>query len=134
LKLSVRDFISFFIFWVSVIFSLDCVISEMNEKVSNVFGVVNLRRCSDVTFFIPVKLCYSSNCRHQHVNPNVEFTFVVKKNVLHVFLNDEGMVLICIFFNVLSNFINFFFYKNSVPSVWIFSRLNNPNRVFYFFR
>lgn len=133
MKLSVRDFISFFIFWVSVIFSLYCIISEMNKEVSYVFSVVNLWWSSDVTFFIPVKFCYSSNCRHQHVNSNVKFTLIVKKNVLHVFLNYKWMLLIGMFLNMLCNFIHIFFHKYSIPSIWIFSRLNNPNRIFYLF-
>lgn len=86
-----------------------------------VFDVKLVRRCANVTLFIPISPEKSVNMSDQQVVSNIELSSLVQKRSIDIKLNYEGLLntilMLPLSFNDLVQFICLINYCNSVSSV-----------------
>lgn len=90
MKFIVGNLISFLVLSVLVGILLDCVISEMDEKVGVSFEAKKGRSSSNVALGIPVCLHHSVKAGEQHIVPNIKLATFIEQWFLDVLLKYEG--------------------------------------------
>ena len=136
------DFISVLKLSIILMIFLNSIISQMNKDIFLILRVtVKLKTaCTNIALFVPIcfyaivlnkKINYQWN--EQIVTSNVEFSFLIKKRLLNIFLNDKCAWISLIFFlsrilfiNKLFNWFQFRMNSNSLTSIWVLARFNNP--------
>lgn len=83
------DFIEIFKLSIFLSFFLDGIVGEVYQFIIQIFKGVLFAGGSDVTLLVPISFDDSIDAGDQDVASDVEFSLVVKKRVLHVFLDDE---------------------------------------------
>lgn len=89
LKLAIAQFITRLIFSIVFRVLLNCVIDKMNILVIQICGAVLFRTCSDVAISVEVCLDYSIYTCHKRKTSYIEFSTMVEKRIVYVFLKNH---------------------------------------------
>lgn len=108
---------------------LDCVVSEVDHSISQVFGGEFLAGCANVALLVPIATKIPTYCGDKHVASDVEFAFVVE--IRHqVTLNDVGTFLAvgpnALVLDDITNLIHSFHHIDPAATIGILSWLDNP--------
>lgn len=99
----------------------------MNIFVVQICGTIFFRTCSNVAISVEICLDYSIDTRYKWKASYIEFSAIVEKRVVYVLLKNHCSVTWAVRMNKTSNFLNFLLDFNTISSIWVFSRFNNPN-------
>ena len=106
---------------------LDCIVGEVDHLVIEVIEVVLLWRSTNVTIVIPVPFEIAVHRCYQNVAPDVEFTLVNQKALLHVLLHNHTPFLTAQTPTQLTlQFLDVWVHCDSEAPVRILARLENP--------
>ena len=135
LEIVEANFISLFEFPIVLRMGLNSIIRQMDVRVF-IFWLFKFRgRCSDIAFSAPISSDRTANLHQQYKAPDIKFSVIVQKWLLNILLNNKGCFFI--FFETIHDIVLHFFRvimdHDSITSICIFSGLNDPNLVFFFF-
>ena len=125
LKLTITNLIPCLVFTIMLTRLLNRIISEMNIFIFQIFCGKKIRRCSEVTLFVKKEFKTTVYTQGQKISTNIEFSTLVKENILHVSLYNQLPL------HWQSR--NYLFYisrqKYLTPSVRILRRLHDPHPI-----
>ena len=104
----------------------------MNHSVLKIIEGKFLWASSQVSILIEVALYYTFYWSYDSIASDVEFSFVYKKRIMDVFLDNNCSTFARVVFYELSNLRQVFPDFNTLPSVSVLTRLNNPNILWLF--
>ena len=99
----------------------------MDILIIQICSTVFLRTCSYVT--IPIEICLDNSIDtcYKWKTSYVEFSTLIQKRIVNVFLKNHCSVSWAVWVHETSNFLKFLLYFYSITTIWIFSRFDNPN-------
>lgn len=99
----------------------------MNILIVQICSTVFFRTSSYVSIPIEIRLDNSIDTCYKWKTSDVEFSALIQKRIVNVFLKNHCPISRAIRVNKASNFLKFLLYFNSITTIWIFSRFDNPN-------
>lgn len=99
----------------------------MDILIIQICSTVFLRTCSYVT--IPIEICLDNSIDtcYKWKTSYVEFSTLIQKGIVNVFLKNHCSVSWAVWVHETSNFLKFLLHFYSITTIWIFSRFDNPN-------
>jgi len=99
----------------------------MNILIIQICSTVFFRTSSYVS--IPIEICLDNpiDTCYKWKTSDVEFSALIQKRIVNVFLKNHCPISWAVWVNETSNFLKFLLYFNSITTIWIFSRFDNPN-------
>ena len=99
----------------------------MNILIVQICSTVFFRTSSYVS--IPIEICLDNSIDtcYKWKTSDVEFSALIQKWIINVFLKNHCPISWAVWVNETSNFLKFLLYFNSITTIWIFSRFDNPN-------
>lgn len=88
---------------------------------------VFFRTCSNVTISVEICLDNSIDTSYKRKTSDIEFSALIEKWIIDVFLKNHSSVPWAVRVHKTSNFLKFLFYFYTISSIWVFSRFYNPD-------